>query len=149
MITDLARMAHGPYITAVLNALTANDATADWWATDTESNTYTDGSTDMLRAILLWDSESPAVNTDRHPHGIVLVWEHPAAHWQWAVRTRHGALRTEPNLLPHLGLWADPAAVAATVHALLADQPLPTSRAADWAEAATVQAAVTAWEAAQ
>jgi hypothetical protein len=148
MTTDLARLPHGPYITAVLSALTAAGLDpASWWATDTETNPYDDG-TDMCAAILLWDADSPAVDTARHPDGIVLVWQHPADSWQWAVRSRHGALRTVPNLLPHVGLYADPDAVATAVRALLDGRALPKSRAADWSGARRVQAAVDAWSAA-
>ncbi|MGE7135988.1 hypothetical protein, partial [Staphylococcus warneri] len=102
-----------------------------------------------LDALLVWDGDADGLDTDVHEDGIALLWEHPAEQWQWAPRKRHGELEREPEFLPTLGRWSDPAAVVAVVRALLAGEPLPTGHAAYWHEADSVRRAVDAWAAAE
>lgn len=140
---------HDPYITAVVGALTAaglEPTSAE--TSDAESNRYdTSGLTTQLDALLVWDGDtSPALNVDAHEDGIALLWEHPAEQWQWAPRKAHGSLEHEPEFLPTLGIWSDPAAVVATVRALLAGEPLPEGHAPYWHPADSVRRAVEAWE---
>ncbi|MEU0332196.1 hypothetical protein [Streptomyces sp. NPDC006193] len=139
---------HDPYITAVTTALTAAGLEpTDWWTSDAEVDRYDTGPdagcTTMLDAHLVWTASVG------HPHGLHLLWEHPAEQWQWAPRMQHGELEREPDFLPTLGRWSDPAAVVAVVRALLAGDPLPERPAPDWHEADSVRRAVDAWAAAE
>lgn len=142
---------HDPYIEAVIDALTAaglEPTSAE--TSDAESNRYDrSGLTTQLDALLVWDGDHEALNADAHEDGIVLLWEHPAEQWQWAPRKAHGSLDREPEFLPKLGRYSDPAAVVATVRALLANAPLPEGHAPYWHPADSVRRAVAAWEAAE
>jgi hypothetical protein len=138
---------HDPYIEAVVDALTAaglEPTTAE--TRDTEENRFDpDGCGTELDALLVWDGDAPGLDTDVHEDGIVLLWEHPAEQWQWAPRKRHGELEWAPEFLPKLGRWSDPAAVVATVRALLAGQPVPEGHAPYWHLADAVRRAVDSW----
>jgi hypothetical protein len=143
---------HDPYITAVIEALAAAGLEpTEWWTSDGELDRYRDdehaGLATMLDAYLIWDDEHPALSTEAHEHGIALVWEHPAEQWQWAPREANGHLAHDPEFLPLLGRYADPAAVVATVRALLAGEPLPEGYAPYWHPADSVRVAVAAWAA--
>ncbi|MGW0131930.1 hypothetical protein [Streptomyces sp. NPDC003299] len=145
MTTDLP---HEPYITAVVDTLTAAGLEPDdYWTSDAETDLYATGPdagcTTMLSAVIDWDT------SDAHEDGITLVWEHPAEQWQWAPRRADGVLERDPEFLPTLGRYADPAAVVATVRALLAGGPLPEGHAPYWHEADAVKRAVDAWAAAE
>ncbi|WP_326779682.1 hypothetical protein OG481_01975 [Streptomyces longwoodensis] len=145
---------HDPYITAVVRALLFAGMEPDgWWTSDAETDPYATGDdagcATMLNAVLNWGPNQPTLNTDVHPDGITLIWEHPAEQWQWAPRKQHGELEREPDFLPNLGRWSDPAAVVATVRALLAGEPLPEGHAPYWHPADSVRRAVDAWAAAQ
>lgn len=136
---------HDPYITAVVDALTAAGLEPDdWWTSDAEIDGYDegpdDGCTTMLDAILRWDADDW-----QDEDGLVLIWEHPTEQWQYA-RPRPEGGNTEPEFLPNLGRYSHPASVAATARALLAGQPTPEGHAPYWHEADAVSAAVTAWE---
>lgn len=137
---------HDPYITAVVDALTAAGLEPTYAETrDTEENRFDLDSDAELDALLVWDGYAGGLNTDVHKDGLVLLWEHPAEQWQWALRKQHGELEHEPEFLPQLGLWSDPAAVVATVRALLAAEPLPEGHAPYWHPADAVRRAVDAW----
>ncbi|MBL3669096.1 hypothetical protein JL475_24495 [Streptomyces sp. M2CJ-2] len=143
---------HDPYITAVLGALTAAGLEpSQWWTSDAETNRYTTGPdagcTTQLDAVLVWEGDHPAVNTEAHEDGITLVWEHPAEQWQWAPRKPHGELKREPEFLDSLPSWVDPAVVVIVARTLLAGGPAPTSVGPLWLEHEQVQAAVDAWAA--
>lgn len=145
---------HDPYITAVTNTLTtASLEPTEAWTEDTELDSYRDddlsGLACMLTAVLVWDGDHPALTAPSAPHGITLLWEHPAEHWMWARRERDGRLEREPEFLPTLGRYADPAAVVAVVRALLAGEQLPEGHAPYWHEADAVKRAVDAWAAAE
>ncbi|MFZ3569935.1 hypothetical protein ACOKM5_23295 [Streptomyces sp. BH097] len=135
---------HDPYINSVVDALTAaNLGPDDYWTSDAETDPYDNGPdagcTTMLSAYLDWDT------ADAHEHGIALMWEHPAEQWQWAPRHRDGHLEREPEFLPMLGRYAQPASVVAVVSALLAGDPLPDGHAPYWHEADPIRVAVKAW----
>jgi hypothetical protein len=139
---------HDPYISAVVDALTAVSLEPDnFWTSDSETNPYDDGPdagcTTMLNAVITWDDE-----TDDDTGGLLLLWDHPAEQWQYA-RPRHEGGNTEPEFLERLGRWSDPAAVAATAQALLAGTPLPEGHAPYWHEADAVRRAVDAWAASE
>ncbi|WP_282792937.1 hypothetical protein [Streptomyces sp. CC224B] len=142
---------HNPYITAVDDALTAAGLAPDWTQiSDSETNRYdASGLTTQLDALLVWTGGHPAVNTEVHEDGLVLLWEHPAEQWQWAPRKAHGELEHEPEFLPTLGRYADPAAVVAVVRTLLAGEEVPEGHAPYWHEADAVKRAVAAWETAE
>jgi hypothetical protein len=142
---------HDPYITAVVDALIAAGLEPTTVETrDTEENRFDpDGCSTELDALLVWDGDAAGLDATVHEDGLVLLWEHPAGQWQWAPRKRHGELKHEPDYLPALGSYSDPAAVVDTVRALLADSPLPEGRAPYWHPADAVKTAVTAWERSQ
>lgn len=148
MTTELP---HDPYITAVVRALLAAGLEPDgWWTSDAEIDPYrTDddaGVATMLNAVLLWSGDHVAVADAVAPDGMVLLWDHPAEEWQYAER-RPGGGNEEPQFLPTLDRYADPAAVVAVVRALLAGEQLPEGHAPYWHPADAVRAAVAAWEA--
>jgi hypothetical protein len=139
---------HDPYISAVIDALTAAGLEPDdYWTSDEEVDRYDNGPdagcTTMLTAVIEWDT------SDAHEDGISLLWEHPAEQWQWAPGGKHGQLESEPEFLPTLGRYADPAAVVPVVRALLAGEQLPEGHAPYWHEADAVKRAVDAWAAAE
>ncbi|GGR70878.1 MULTISPECIES: hypothetical protein [Streptomyces] len=145
---------HDPYITAVTDALTAAGLEpTECWTEDNELDRYRDddlaGVAVMLTAVLEWDGGHPAVDTGVAPYGVVLLWEHPAERWQWARRERDGRLEREPEILPTLGRYTDPAAVVTVVRALLAGESLPQGHAPYWHQADSVRRAVDAWAAAE
>lgn len=114
---------HDPYISAVIDALTAAGLGPDnFWTSDAEIDRYDTGPdagcTTMLSAYLDWETAGG------HEHGIALMWEHPAEQWQWAPRHRDGHLEREPEFLP-LSRWADPAAVVEVARVLHAGLPIP------------------------
>ncbi|MFF5001752.1 hypothetical protein ACFY3G_02895 [Streptomyces phaeochromogenes] len=140
---------HDPYITAVVDALTAaglEPSTAQ--TSDAESNRYdTSGLTTQLDALLVWDGDSSGLNAEVHEDGIALVWEHPAEQWQWAPRKAHGELEHEPEFLP-LPRWADPAAVVVIVRILLAGLAVPGGEDPRlWGHFISASAAVDEWAA--
>ncbi|MGC5239024.1 hypothetical protein ACPXCH_04500 [Streptomyces albogriseolus] len=145
-MTDRA-LPHDPYITAVVDALTAaglEPTTAE--TRDTEENRFDpDGCGTELDALLVWDGDTPGLDTGVHENGLVLLWEHPAEQWQWAPRKAHGELEWAPEFLPTLGIWSDPSAVVATVRALLAGEPVPKGHAPYWHPADAVRRAVDSW----
>ncbi|MFI9340004.1 hypothetical protein ACIG0D_01810 [Streptomyces sp. NPDC052773] len=148
------QLPHDPYITAVVDALTAAGLEpTQHWTEDTELDRYRDddlsGLATMLTAVLEWDGDHPALNRTEHEHGIALLWEHPAEQWLWAPQKANGHLEREPEFLPTLGRYADPAAVVAVVRALLAGEPIPDGHAPYWHEADAVKRAVDAWAAAE
>lgn len=132
---------HDPYITAVVDALTAAGLEPDnWWTSDAEANLYAEGPdagcTTMLSAVLRWDAdEENATGRD----GLFLFWDHPAEQWQYARMNR------PPEFLPRVGRYSDPGAVATIARALLADTPLPKGYAPYWHPADAVRRAVDAW----
>ncbi|WP_406324434.1 hypothetical protein [Streptomyces niveus] len=145
------QLPHDPYITAVVTALTAAGLEPDqWWTSDTEIDPYATGDdagcTTMLNAVLSWDDTAIDEDDETGQDGLFLFWEHPAEQWQYA-RPRAEGGNTEPEFLPKLGRYSDPAAVVGTVRALLADEPLPEGHAPYWHPADAVRAAVTAWAA--
>lgn len=134
---------HDPYIDAILRALdTAGLDPDDAWTSDAEVNRYDAGCTTMLDAHLVW-----TMHTGGHPHGIHLVWEHPAEQWQWAPRRADGVLAHDPEFLPVLPRWAHPVGVVEVVRELLAGRPLPEGERIRWHRHAEMQDAVDAWEA--
>jgi hypothetical protein len=148
------QLPHDAYITAVVDALTtAGLEPTEAWTEDTELDRYRDddlqGVACMLTAVLVWDGDHPELTSARCRHGIALVWEHPAEQWLWAPQMAHGRLEREPEFLPTLGRYADPAAVVAVVRALLAGESIPDGRAPYWHEADAVKRAVDAWAAAE
>ncbi|MFJ6730018.1 hypothetical protein ACIQPQ_34475 [Streptomyces sp. NPDC091281] len=141
---------HDPYIQAVVDALTAAGLEpSEAYTSDSELDRYRDddlfGIACMLDAYLAWTDDHPAVDTRRHPYGIALIWDHPAEHWQWAARKHNGHLVQDPEFLPKLGRYSDPAAVVTTVRALLTGEPLPEGHAPYWHPADGVRSAVDAW----
>lgn len=79
-------LSHEPYITAVIDALTAAGlGPTTWWMSDAEIDPRGDGATTMDNAILIWGGDHPAVNTGEHPHGALFTWESSADAWQWAA----------------------------------------------------------------
>lgn len=149
MTDQTAPLPHDPYITAVIDALTAAGLEPTFAETrDTEENRFDPASGAELDALLVWDGDHPVVADAVAPDGIVLLWEHPAEQWQWAPRKQHGELEYGPEFLPKLGRWSDPDAVVATVRALLAGEPLPEGHAPYWHPADDVRRAVDAWAAA-
>lgn len=139
---------HDPYILeAVDDALTAAGLAPDWTQiSDTETNRYdASGLTTQLDALLVWTGDHPAVNTEVHEDGIALLWEHPAEQWQWAPRKRLGELEREPEFLPSLPRWVDPAVVVRVVRELLAGRPAPAAVGPLWRDHEQAQAAVDAW----
>ncbi|MEV5659824.1 hypothetical protein [Streptomyces flaveolus] len=148
MTTTDRTLPHDPYITAVVDALTAaglEPTTAE--TRDTEENRFDpNGCGTELDALLVWDGDTPSLNTDAHEDGLVLLWEHPAEQWQWAPRKQHGELEWEPEFLP-LHRWADPAAVVDVVRVLLAGLPVPAAEDPRlWVNYIAAGAAVEAWE---
>ncbi|MEV5688603.1 hypothetical protein AB0L68_36405 [Streptomyces sp. NPDC052164] len=140
---------HAPYITAVIEALTAAGLEPDtWWTSDAETDPYATGDdagcTTMLTAVLAWDDTRADEDDETGRDGLFLFWDHPAEQWQYA-RPRSQGGNTEPEFLPKLGLYSDPDAVASTTRALLANQPFPDGHAPYWHPAGAVRAAVTAW----
>ncbi|KMS79080.1 hypothetical protein ACH49_13565 [Streptomyces leeuwenhoekii] len=138
------QLPHDPYIDAVLNALTtAGLEPDDSWTGEDEVDRYDTGldagCTTMLDAHLVW------MESSAHPHGIHLVWEHPAEQWQWAPRKADGSLERDLEFLPMLGRWSAPAAIVPVVRALLAGERLPEGHAPYWHEADAVRRAVTEW----
>lgn len=144
----MSSLPHDPYIEAVVNALTAaglEPTTAE--TSDAESNRYdTSGLTTQLDALLVWDGDTPGLNTDEREEGIALVWDHPAEQWQWAPRKAHGGLECEPEFLP-LSRWASPHDVVTVVRELLAGRPAPEDLRDRWFHHAAAQASVDAWAA--
>ena len=146
MTETAAQLPHDPYITAVIDALTAAGLEPDqWWTSDAEIDPYATGDdagcTTMLNAVLSW--ADTRVDEDGQD-GLFLFWDHPASKWQYA-RPRVEGGNTEPEFLSQLGLYSDPGAVAGTARALLADEPLPDGHAPYWHPADAVRTAVTAW----
>jgi hypothetical protein len=142
----MTALPHDPYITAVVDTLTAASLEPDtYWTSDAETDPYEDGPdagcTTMLNAVIRWDDD-----TDDDTGGLLLFWDHPAEQWQHA-RPRAEGGNTEPEFLPKLGRYSDPAAVVATVRALLVGEPLPEGYAPYWHPADAVKRAVAAWEA--
>lgn len=136
---------HDPYITAVVDALTAAGLEPDnYWTSDAEIDPYATGEdagcTTMLNAVVGWDDD-----TDDDSGGLFLFWDHPVEQWQHA-RPRSEGGNTEPEYLPTLGRYADPAAVTDAVRALLRGETPPEVHAADWPGADAVRTAITAWE---
>ncbi|MFD7429023.1 hypothetical protein ACFV6Z_18550 [Streptomyces sp. NPDC059818] len=139
----MPELPHDPYITAVVEALTAADLEPDrWWTSDAEIDPYATGDdagcTTMLTAVLGWDDTAVDENGQE---GLFLFWDHPAEQWQYARP------HAEPEYLPKLGLYSDPGAVVGVARALLADEPLPEGYAPYWHPADSVRTAVTAWSA--
>ncbi|WP_314411422.1 hypothetical protein [Streptomyces sp. DSM 40484] len=138
---------HDPYITAVVDALTAaglEPTTAE--TRDTEENRFDPDSGSELDALLVWDADADGLDTDVHEDGLVLLWEHPAEQWQWAPRKRHGELEYAPEFLVSLPRWVDPAVVVIVVRTLLSGDPTPTAVGPLWLDHEAAEAAVTAWE---
>lgn len=138
---------HDPYITAVVDALTAaglEPTTAE--TRDTEENRFDPDSGTELDALLVWDGDADGVDTDVHEDGLVLLWEHPAEQWQWAPRKQHGELKREPEFLATLPRWVDPGLVVIVVRHLLAGR-IPALPVAGplWADRVEAQAAVDTW----
>ncbi|NEY33052.1 hypothetical protein GTU99_12765 [Streptomyces sp. PRKS01-65] len=150
-MTDLP---HDPYITAVIDALTtAGLEPTEHWTDAGELDPYRDddyaGLACMLTAVLVWDGDHPALTDTNAPHGITLLWEHPAEQWQWARRKRNGHLEREPEFLP-LPRWADPDAVVDVVRVLLAGLEVPGGEDPRlWLDYVAAGEAVTAWAAAE
>lgn len=142
---------HDLYINQVADALTAAGLEPTRAETrDTEENRFDpDGCGTELDALLVWDGDVPGLNTDEHENGLVLLWEHPAEQWQWAPRKQHGELEWEPEFLPALPRWVDPAVVVIVVRELLAGRPAPTSVGPLWTGAEVAQHAVDVWVAAE
>ncbi|MEU1275284.1 hypothetical protein [Streptomyces sp. NPDC005799] len=138
---------HDPYITAVVNALTAAGLEpSDAETRDTEENRFAPDAGAELDALLVWDGDASGLNTDVYEDGFVLLWEHPAEQWQWGPRKRHGELVHEPEFLP-LHRWADPAAVVDVVRVLSAGLAVPGGQDARlWAGYIAAAEAVTAWD---
>ncbi|MFI7890932.1 hypothetical protein ACIFUY_06665 [Streptomyces sp. CACIS-1.16CA] len=137
---------HDPYITAVIDALTAADLEPDnWWTSDAEIDPYDTGDdagcTTMLSAVIAWD-DTRIDETGRD--GLFLFWDHPAEQWQYA-RPRDAGGNTEPEFLPKVGIYSDPDAVAGAARALLADEVLPKGHAPYWHPADAVRVAVKEW----
>ncbi|MBP5931838.1 hypothetical protein F3K39_28300 [Streptomyces sp. LBUM 1479] len=145
----MSALPHDPYITAVVDALTAAGLEPTAETRDTEENRFAPDIGAELDALLVWDGDVSGLNTDAHEDGIVLLWEHPAEQWQWAPRKRHGELKHEPEFLVSLPRWVDPAVVVIVVRELLAGRPAPTSVGPLWLGHEEAQAAVDAWEAAE
>ncbi|MDX2922721.1 hypothetical protein, partial [Streptomyces sp. NE06-03C] len=145
---------HDPYISAVIDALASSDLEPDTsWTSDAETDPYATGAdagcTTMLSAVLAWDDAGTDEDDDGDQEddgGLFLFWDHPAGHWQYA-RPRPEGGNTPPEFLAHLGLYADPAAVAETAASLLAGRPLPKDPAPTWPRADTVRTAVEKWAA--
>lgn len=77
---------HEPYITTVVDALTAAGlAPTTWRVSGDEIDPRGDGCTTMDSAVLVWEGDHPEVNDDEHPDGVLLVWESSADAWQWAA----------------------------------------------------------------
>lgn len=135
---------HDPYITAVIDALTAAGLEPDsYWSSDAEIDPYATGDdagcTTMLNAVIRWDD-----STDDDTGGLLLLWDHPAEQWQHA-RPRVEGGNTEPEFLP-LHRWADPAAVVDVVRVLLAGLPVPGGEDPRlWSGFVSASEAVTAW----
>ncbi|MFJ9889833.1 hypothetical protein ACIQRW_28815 [Streptomyces sp. NPDC091287] len=145
----MTELPHDPYITAVIEALTAAGLEPDaWWTSDAEIDPYATGDDagciTMLNAVIAWDDTRVDEDDETGRDGLFLFWDHPAEQWQYA-RPRSEGGNTEPEYLPKLGLYSDPDAVAAAARALLADQPFPDGHAPYWHPADTLRAAVTAW----
>jgi hypothetical protein len=145
------QLPHDPYIRAVVIALTAAGLEPDgWWTSDAETDPYATGDdagcTTMLNAVLCWSGDHTAIADTVAPEGMLLLWDHPAEQWQYAER-RPGGGNEEPEFLPKLGRYSDPAAVVATVRALLAGELLPEGHAPYWHEADSVRRAIDAWAA--
>lgn len=146
----MSTLPHDLYISQVTDALTAaNLAPTEAWTDDGELDRYRDddlsGAACMLNAVLTWDDEHPAVDIGAHRYGIALMWDHPAEQWQWAPQKDHGQLKHEPEFLPALPRWVDPAVVVIVVRELLAGRPAPTSVGPLWTGAEAAQHAVDAW----
>ncbi|MFE0132427.1 hypothetical protein ACFWY6_12770 [Streptomyces sp. NPDC059037] len=145
---------HDPYITAVVETLTAAGLEpTEHWTSDAELDRFRDdeyaGVAVMLDACLVWTGDHPAVTDAAAPDGLVLVWEHPAEQWQWAHSEANGRLEREPEFLP-LHRWADPAAVVDVVRILLAGLPVPGGEEPRlWLHFVGARAAVDAWAAAE
>ncbi|MER5613258.1 hypothetical protein [Streptomyces sp. NPDC002215] len=142
---------HDPYITAVIDALTVAGLEPDtWWTSDAEIDPYATGDdagcTTMLTAVLAWDDTRVDEGDEAGQDGLFLFWDHPAEQWQHA-RPRSEGGNTEPEFLPKLGRYSDPATVVDTARALLAGQPLPEGYAPYWHPADSVRTAVEAWAA--
>lgn len=145
---------HDLYIHQVTDALTAAGLEpTEFWTDGGELDHYRDddlyGVACMLNAVLNWDDEHPALNTEAHRHGITLAWDHPAEQWQWAPRKANGHLQHDPEFLPALPRWVDPAVVVIVVRELLAGHPAPTTEGPLWTGAEVAQGAVDAWVAAE
>ncbi|MFJ1838997.1 hypothetical protein ACIOJ9_34675 [Streptomyces sp. NPDC088175] len=140
---------HGPYITAVIDALAAAGLEPDaWWTSDAEIDPYDNGPdsgrTTMLSAVIGWDDTAIDEDDEDGQEGLFLFWDHPAEQWQWA-RPRPEGGNTEPEFLSRLGRYSDPNAVVDTARALLAGQSLPERYAPYWHPADSVRTAVQAW----
>lgn len=111
------RTPHAPYMDAVFAAMRAlHIEPSDYWIDDSE--TGTDGATMTLSAVFTWDGE---VSPDLYPDGLLLCWDLDRE-WQHAVLKSDGSNEWPAGLL--LPLWALPADVAASAHALLhGDEP--------------------------
>ena len=143
-MTDPHALPHSPYITAVVDALTAVGMEPDsYWTSDAEIDPYETGPdagcTTMLSAVIGWDDES-----DDDSGGLFLFWDHPAGQWQHA-RPRSQGGNTEPEFLASLPCWVDPAVVVIVARALLSGDPAPTAVGPLWLGCEAAQAAVAAW----
>lgn len=141
---------HDLYIAQITDALAAADlAPTEVWTDDGELDRYRDddlsGAACMLNAVINWDDDHPALNADAHRHGITLMWDHPAEQWQWAPRKENGHLQHEPEFLPALPRWVDPAVVVIVARELLAGRPAPTTKGPLWTGHEVAQQAVSAW----
>lgn len=151
-MTDIRTLPHGPYITAVCDALsTAGLKPTDVWTSDAE----TAGSYRYLSAAITLAPEESGIDPSRWPYGLLLRWEwHTGLEaadgepgrgpsWQWQKGRRDDSF-TEPHTLTADG-YTSSAVVADAARALTAGTEAPWPDR--WEHAHTLDAACTVWAA--
>lgn len=144
---------HAPYILAVAEALTAAGLEPDEVEIlDSEDNPYDDGpdtAACMLTGWITLDGEHPAVDGNRHPEGLMLIWEQPAGTWRWSPLRSPGVLVGEARWLDALPSFTAPDAMVGAVRALLVGDTPSGPLTPEWIgpEADEVRAACERWAA--
>lgn len=143
---------HDPYITAVVEALTAAGLEpADCWTSDAESC----GLYQCLSAVITLDPDTSNLPAKRWPHGLLLIWEwhtgieaengepERGPSWEWAKLVDPHGRCGERQAFTSLG-YPSPAYVVESVRALI-DRRNQSVAAQRWERADELDAACEAW----
>jgi len=151
-VTATRTLPHAPYINAIEGALTEcgmEPEQADAFVEDSYDVPY-------LRGVITLTPETSGIPANRHPHGLILIWDWHTGRdkyydrgpaWQWARLNEDGSNR-DPEPLPVPG-WVMPVMLAGAA-VTLAHNGTATPMTTGWHQhlRAPVQDAIEAWAAA-